>query len=442
MKQLFNTMGLLKFYPNIKKGYMSLFGKERAKVSFGMASVVYLLGTFFFLSCQMEHQEQSVIQNQQSVMDLKGVYKGVYPCADCGGIQATLSLAKDSTFMYETIYLGKKDGRFVEQGTYSAKANILTIKTPKEPLYFMIEDNSLMFLGHNMKPDTSVLASYYELKKQSDFHLQGQYETFNEDEEAYKQTLSIQKIENQYQLVFSASKVKNRENCHFSGVGTLKNDTIWVNIAIEDDKEIWMYVIPSHDNLGVEVFTKNYEERFAMMYYCGGGSSLAGKYIKNTITPNSISVFNSENTIEEVLQMLPNVQIQKKKAQGEFVDDVYDDYEIYNHNNQLLFTLTAKDTGNVHQKINRILIHTPFFKTDKGINKNSTFKAIKEAYKINSIETDENHIVLVVNELNAHFSIKKSHLKKAWWDDKNKKVNQDKISLDAPIDQFILWWNE
>ncbi|PIF05968.1 MAG: hypothetical protein CSA36_03985, partial [Draconibacterium sp.] len=252
------------------------------------------------------------ILKKQRKFNYEGVYKGTYPCADCSGIQATLTLSPDKTFVYETVYLGKKDGRFVHKGEYKVKDGILSFKEDKRTLNFLIEENTLTFLGENLKPDTSKLAAFYVLKKQGKFNYQGKYETFNEEKGGYIQTLSIQPKGTAYDIVFSASKVKNRENCRFSGVGQLRNDTLWVNISNEKDKEVLMYIAPSHDNIGVEVFTPNFDERFYMMRYCGGGSSLAGKYIKNTITANSIGVFNNQNTIAEVLHTLPNVQIEKK----------------------------------------------------------------------------------------------------------------------------------
>ncbi len=254
--------------------------------------------------------------------------------------------------------------------------------------------------------------------------------------------MDIDRKANAYGVRFSASKVKNREACHFSGIGHIKNDTLWVNISEEKDKEIWMYIVPSHDNLGVEVFTKNFDERFKMMLYCGGGASLAGEYLKKNVTAHSASVFNDKMTIAEALQVVPNAQITKKNGKGEFAEDTYDDYEIYNQNNQHLLTLTPKLTGSADQKINRVLVVSPFFKTDKGISVTSTYKDIKNAYKISKIEPTRTHIVLVVDEINASFSIPKTSLKKGWWNEKTKSVNADKIPNNAVVEYFILWWNK
>ncbi len=271
---------------------------------------------------------------------------------------------------------------------------------------------------------------------------EGNYEMFiSNDSNGYKQYLTIQKEKDNYYLVtFSASKVRDREACRFSDKGFVKNDTLWVNISNEKNKKVLMYIVPTDDNLGLDVFTKKYDERFYMMRYCNGGGSLAGIYIKNGIALNNVGIFNNSNTINDVLRLIPASQVKKRVGQGEFKDDVYDDYEIY-YKNEHLFTLTPKDTAKLEQKINRVLIKTPFFKTEKGITVKSTYRDIKSAYTINEIEPTREHIVLIVNEINANFTISKKQLEQGWWNEENKSVNRDKIPNCVTIDDFILWWN-
>ncbi len=401
-----------------------------------MKNLFYLLLlTLLFYACQTK------IKNENKKLAV-GVYKTTYPCADCSGIEATLIIHKNKTYRYNRLYKDKKGKRYTDKGKYTIKNDILTIKADNQPVHFLIDDNILTLLDKDLKANTGTFAQYYQLKKQQKFNYAGSYGTYYESDGAYKQTLSILPKETDYEVHFSASKVKNRENCRFSGIGKIKRDTLWVDISNEKDKKIWMYIAPSHDNLGVEVFTAKFEERFQMMLYCGGGSSLAGKYIKNSITDKNIGIFNTSTTIKEVLHTLPLTQIHKKTGTGEFKDDVYDDYEIYTHNNEHLFTLTPKDTGRIEQKINRVLVKSPFLKTEKGIHCKSTYKEIKNAYTINKIVPVREHILLIVDDINANFSISKKKLRKGWWNNKTKTVNANKIPSNATIDTFILWWNK
>ncbi|WP_159331094.1 copper resistance protein NlpE [Tenacibaculum maritimum] len=401
-----------------------------------------LIISLFFSSCKTNKQKEMVAPHStEYALDYEGLYKGTFPCADCSGIQVSLLLTKNNTFRYETTYLGK--GHYIEKGNYSVKEKILTLKESNRSIYFLIGKNRLSFLGEDLKAATGQFASYYELKKQQEFNFIGAYETFNESKGGYTNTLSIQPKGKNFDVQFSASKVNGFKNCNFKGIAHKKNDTLWVNIAHKSDNEaIQMYIAPSHDNLGVEVFTSDFEKRFTMMFYCGGGGSIAGNYMKNTITDNSIGVFNNQTTISKVLHQLPLAQIQKKEGYGEFKDAIYDDYEISRYYGEPLFTITPKDTGNVHQKINRVLVLSPFFKTEKGITKHATYGAIKKAYTIDKMEPTKTHIVLIVDEINASFSILKSELNKGWWDDTTNTIDSSKIPLDAKIDDFVLWWNK
>ncbi|QLB12699.1 hypothetical protein A6A11_03305 [Bisgaardia hudsonensis] len=115
---------------------------------------------------------------------------------------------------------------------------------------------------------------------QQTFDYQGYYETFTKTQEEYRQTLSIIQNEQNYNVYFSASKIKGKPACQFSGTAKLKNNILWVNIANNKNNQVLMSLIPTSDKLAVEVFTQKFEERFTMMQYCSGGASLAGKYIK------------------------------------------------------------------------------------------------------------------------------------------------------------------
>ncbi len=120
-------------------------------------------------------------------------------------------------------------------------------------------------------------------KKLAKFQYTGNYVTADKTEKHYYQTLSIMPIANSklhYQVNFSASKVRGRANCAFSGTATEKNGILWLNISNEANKNVTMYIRPNNNKSGVEVFTKKFAERFYMMRYCRGGGSLAGDYLR------------------------------------------------------------------------------------------------------------------------------------------------------------------
>ncbi len=287
------------------------------------------------------------------------------------------------------------------------------------------------------------------------FNYSGSYATTHKTKLHYHQTLVISPIttstqlsskgNQHYHVEFSASEIRGRAGCSFSGTAVKKKGVLWLNVSNEPNKKFDMYLRPMQDKLGVEVFTKNFDERFMMMRYCRGGASLAGDYLKNSVTANSIGTVNSEQSIAEILQQIPKSQIKKTVGHGEFAEDIYDDYQIYDNqsdNPELLFTLTPKRTGSTEQKVNRVLINSPTFSTNKGIHSQSTYGEIRQAYTIDKIEPTREHIVLVVDDINAHFSIAKTELDKGWWNAQSKTVNMDKIPDSAKVDSFILWWNK
>ncbi|MFK7001069.1 copper resistance protein NlpE [Flavobacterium oreochromis] len=391
-------------------------------------------------SCNDKKKDQNSENSQEN--NFLGVYKGTLPCADCSGIEVELVLNSNKTFLYNNLYLSQDNHAYKDKGTYTINNDTLILQKGKEQTHFLIGQDKLTLLDLNKKLIKGNFASYYILNKQKKYDYAGRYDIFYNSNENYKQTVSISPEKNQYKLVFSASKIKNKENCSFTGYGEVKNDTLWVNISNDSKQKVWMYVVPSHDNLGIEVFTPKYEDRFKMMYYCGGGGSLAGKYFKSIIKAGSIGDLNASTSIEDVLKLIPSAQITKKKGEGEFVDEVYDDYEIETQNKEKLFTITPPlNNGNLKEKINRVLIESPIFKTDKGINKQSTFEDLKKAYKISRIEPIEDGIVVHVDEIKASFSISKKSLKTGWWNEKTKTVDETKIALDSHFENFILWWN-
>ncbi len=74
---------------------------------------------------QAESSEiEEVIVTQQShnannALDWDGTYIGTLPCADCSGINVTLNLNKDGTYILVQSYKGEQDGRFTSEGHFS-----------------------------------------------------------------------------------------------------------------------------------------------------------------------------------------------------------------------------------------------------------------------------------------------------------------------------------
>ena len=87
------------------------------------------------------------IHNAETSLDYEGTYKGVFPAADCPGIDRDIS--------------------FDEKGTYTLEGNILTLKEEGgEISYYKVEENKVRLLNDDKQEITGALAEHYILNKE------------------------------------------------------------------------------------------------------------------------------------------------------------------------------------------------------------------------------------------------------------------------------------
>jgi uncharacterized lipoprotein NlpE involved in copper resistance len=106
--------------------------------------------------------------NARNSLDYLGTYKGVLPCADCEGIETTIVLNKDETYVKTTNYLGKEKNTFEELGdfTWMEDGNTLSLEgVDSEPVLYKVEEGKLIMLDQNGKKVTGNLSQFYELIK-------------------------------------------------------------------------------------------------------------------------------------------------------------------------------------------------------------------------------------------------------------------------------------
>ena len=98
-----------------------------------------------------------------------GVYTGVIPCADCGGIETTLELRADGTYSLTEIYKDKKDGRFESSGKFQwdAANACITVGEGEDLISYIVEGDHLIMLDQDGHRVTGELADHYVLTKQA-----------------------------------------------------------------------------------------------------------------------------------------------------------------------------------------------------------------------------------------------------------------------------------
>jgi copper homeostasis protein (lipoprotein) len=113
-----------------------------------------------------------MIANEQPTatnsLDYLGTYKGTMPCADCPGIETSLELSEDFTFVLTRKYVGKATKATETKGTYSwnhSENAIMLDNLKNQPNQYLVDDGSLIQLDMVGKKLEGKLSSQYILKK-------------------------------------------------------------------------------------------------------------------------------------------------------------------------------------------------------------------------------------------------------------------------------------
>ena len=138
---------------NIKKSLVILF--MVALLTFGLASCVSTSGI-------------NDTHNSRNSLDWAGVYNGTIPAADGPGINVSLSLNQDESFILQYEYLERSNNQYISTGsfTWDKKGNIIDLKIKDPPPYYKVEENRLIQLDMNGKPITGNFADNYVLTKE------------------------------------------------------------------------------------------------------------------------------------------------------------------------------------------------------------------------------------------------------------------------------------
>lgn len=100
---------------------------------------------------------------------LAGKYMGITPCADCEGIEYTVTLNPDFTYTASMIYKGKSTDPFSSSGkwSYSADDKIKLEMTPPQGMnQFEVGDNQITMLDQQGNKITGALADRYILYRE------------------------------------------------------------------------------------------------------------------------------------------------------------------------------------------------------------------------------------------------------------------------------------
>jgi hypothetical protein len=138
-----------------------------------------------------------------------------------------------------------------------------------------------------------------------------------------------------------------------------------------------------------------------------------------------IGMLNKDSKVYQLDSLFANDSIVKAPKGDEFISGP-DAIEIYEKGGKHLLTLTPYDMDST-SVIENVRVRDERFTTAKGININSDFKTINDAYKVGSIDNMINSAVIWVDEENFYFTINKNVL-----------PAEVKFDIAAPIDKTMI----
>ena len=159
----------------------------------------------------------------------------------------------------------------------------------------------------------------------------------------------------------------------------------------------------------------------------------------NLISKQNIGLLTDSTQVKDLQLVFPNDSIVTLNEGNEFTG-INKDIEVYEKSGKKLLTLTPKQALDSTSTIKSVLVNSERFKTTKGLNTKSTFKTIKDNYKISSIQNTLRNIVVSVNEINAFFTIDKNELPAELRFDMNLKIEAIQIPDEAKIKGFYMQW--
>lgn len=142
-----------------------------------MKKLILLMAvTAIFAACQGGKNKQgsdnevATADNSRTSLDWAGTYFGSLPCADCPGIDFTLILNQDETYVMQRAYISdQSEGDILTEGTFTwnDKGNIITLNASNDggKFIFKVGENRLFHLDQEGNVITGDLADKYILEK-------------------------------------------------------------------------------------------------------------------------------------------------------------------------------------------------------------------------------------------------------------------------------------
>lgn len=172
-------------------------------------------------------------ETSKIAVDWTGTYYGQLPCADCEGIETSLSLSKDLSYVLTMRYIGKPDKPSIQKGKFlwDEKGNKITLFMKSGNTIYKVLDGVLQQLGHNQEEITGDLAKMYNLYKSKSPIIGKYWKLIEINGQAVKMTENMKQphlkfmSKNQFtgtggcNSMFGTFTLENKRMISFSGIG-------------------------------------------------------------------------------------------------------------------------------------------------------------------------------------------------------------------------------
>ena len=163
---------------------------------------------------------------------------------------------------------------------------------------------------------------------------------------------------------------------------------------------------------------------------------------KFKIEKGKVGEITTKTTVLELNKIFKNDSIAKNLSEGAQGDNYFqedDEYFVFEKGGKLLLTILPKEQLDSTSTIKSIEIHDARFKTESGINLNSSFSEINANNNINRIERTFSSATLFLDDLNTTITIDNEELGLKEFN--TQKVSKEQIPDLAKMKTFIVWFN-
>lgn len=213
----------------------------------------------------------------------EGLYVGELPCADCGGISTHATFFDNQDVAISSLYYTQDATSSTEWGIWKVDSGLMTVTLQSGNLYYVQLSDSVIMMTDSLGKESESLAQYYQLKKEKPLVARDFNGVFSigdlSNPDAYVQTMEITPLNDENVLVEIASEGAGK-GCNFKAEGKIVNNQIQIQLSNQHAKMASTMVIRFSSDNSLNVFTSDMKDRYDLMYFCGGGGSLAGEYIR------------------------------------------------------------------------------------------------------------------------------------------------------------------